>query len=353
MTKDPLDDNMHPSLQWNVADTFFIGRVPTMPLNWVHDPAARILIKGEDQPWQNLLVRTGRGIEHRGYSYGRERAAIMTIMNLIPDLKGPLTKKTIDRLSSLFDVCTSYLDALNEEFILNSLFSFQIRKIIKGNLFRALLDDAMNSALQPDQWRDKARLFMEFAGPDDWKNRQCWNEGIFSTVNWPRVLTDVRYPSPGSSPIRPDLLTCLCLFEEYEYAECLIDMGYDLSHFLLFNFQSIFWRNGGTKPSSLEYVLPFCRRAVGWIEDKQKEAEPPISTSEWDHAFWHRVNSDQNKVRDNHLDREEYKALMVLKTLSNELSLGDLPREAVDGANAYLGAFEGLSLPEYTPELLD
>ncbi|MBL4739636.1 MAG: hypothetical protein JKY12_01500 [Sneathiella sp.] len=350
MTKNPLAPSTQPTMEWAVTDIFLPGQHPTEKLRWVHDPDACILIKGDDQPWYNLLALTYGEIGYCGYPHGLERAAILTIMNLIPDLKGPLSQKFTDRLYYLFDVCAPYLDTLDEEFVFSSTFRFQLRKIIKGNLFRALLDDAQNNALPVDQWRNKAQLFMEFVGPDDWKNRQCWNEGIHTSIKWPDSINDKRYPSTANSPIRPDLLTCLCLFEEFEYADCLIDMGYDLSHFLLFNFQMDFWRQGGENPSFLKHVRPFCIGAVDWVKAKQKEPEPSVNASEWDVVAWHRVNKDQDQPRDNQISRDEYKSLLVLKTLSNELSLNEVAGNAVEGANAYLGACQGLSLPEYTPE---
>jgi|GEM_PF-4334825 len=353
MKTDPRDPSTHPTMKWAVTDLILSEQLPTSELNWVYDQQARTSIKGEDQLWHKLLTNTCSTIENRGYSHGRERTAIMTIINLIPDLKGLLSQKFIDRLSYLFDVCIPYVNETNEQFFISHSRKYHLREIIKGNLFRALLDDALNNVLSLNQWQKKAQLFMELAGPDDWKNRQCWNEGLHTSIDWPDLIADKRYTDLLSSPISPDLITCLCLLEKFDYADCLIDMGYDLSHFLLFNFQAVFWRRGRDKPSTLAYVLPFCFRAVKWIEDRQKDPEPSTKASEWDKSVWHRINKNHNNPRDNQLDKNEYQAVLVLKVLSNELKLSECTQDAVDGANAYLNAFKGLSLPNYSPGFLD
>lgn len=353
MTQDPMENTVMPSMVWEVADFFVTRHAPAAELAWVYDPNVKILIEGAFQPWSVFLNQTRNSIEHRGYPRGVERSALMVILSLIPDFGGSLSENFTRRLSSLFDICGEYLDTTTERLVCDRIFGFSLRKIIKGNLFRALLDDAIEDSLSLDQWQLKAKLFLELAGVQDWKNRTLWNEGLFTRIGWPDVIQDNAYPTVSKSPIRPDLLTSLCLLGKMDHVRCLIDMGYDLSHFLLFNFQKKFWQQAGEKPKTLADVHPCCLQALDWIEDNRGKNTDCSILEGWEMFVWQMINEGQDKDRNNDLTGDEYNALLVLKVLSNECKLGEHVQEVVDAANAYINAFPGLGLPDYIPELDD
>lgn len=334
------------SMHWLVGDKFTADQPPIDRLWWVHDPTVCLRVEGDESQWLNYLTHVTQGIEWLRYPNAEKKAAILTLVNLIPGLPGPLSKQFQNRLKSLFNVMGGYLEQNNEALVLSDIFNFPLADVIKGNLFRALFDDAIQDTLDPDDWQQKARLFLLLAGVDDWKGRYLWNNGTFTEAGWPAFIETTHYPSGVMAPIRPDLLASLSLAGKHEYAHKLIELGYDLSAYLLFNFQSTYWREGMRGPSILKNLPDYVERAMIKIESVLNEERGAKISDPLQEHLWQLCHGDKSDRRDNNLNRHELKALRILFLLGNMVTLDARIGTAVAASLSYINAFPGLSIPE-------
>ncbi len=349
MAVDHWAETQSPTLQWNVQDTFLIGQVPTQYLRWVYDPTVSTLVHGDDEGWSSLMIRYTAKIRNLGFHNPAERAAISIIISLIPNLRGAITARFKERVSGLFDIAGEYLSSTKDVLVLNSFCSLNLQKIVMGNLFRALLDDALADTQSIEAWGKKAVLFLEWSGVEDGKKRQIWNETIFPELGWPTTLRHGAYPGPTEAPLRPDFLTALCLLGKHDHAYELIGHGYDLNTFLLFNFQSFIWRNTGCGPSSLDVLPDYFEEAEARLDRILSDPVEPPETEVWHHYVWQKTRRVNREKFAADLSIEDCKALKVLYFLADKGDLDPSTGVAVTAAMRYLARTDELSLPDYLP----
>ncbi len=325
MAQELSTKNQISSLQWIVKDKIPEGVEPVKIFWWRPDPEACRNVEADETSWNEYLISIRRSLEDAHFPWSYERAAIVALLNLVPSLTGTLSHKFETRITSLFRVLDGFSDRRFGDFTLPGLATFSAKELIAENLHRALLSDALTGALDRDEWLKKSLLFLEFSAAVNLVDCHVWNRNIFTEFGWPEKIT----PDVFDVPVRPDLITVLCLYGKHNYASYLIGRGYDLTDFILFNFQPFYWRGGNDGPISLEHV-PECVEASCQREEGR------------DH--------DRKHTRNRALDEEERKALRILFFLGDLITLDERVGSAVAAALSYIHIFQCFKRSDSRPD---
>ncbi|MEH6403213.1 MAG: hypothetical protein V7750_07570 [Sneathiella sp.] len=260
-------------LKWQVSETYPPGEEPNAEFWWSHDPNAYECAKDGMSEFGDFMAAQRFKIYEAGYIQSDERAAFFAILSLIPHLGGSISRDYKQSLKHVFENAKLY--ALLTGDLLYPVPNLAIAPefLMTSMLYRVLLDDALDEALSVDEWTAKAEFFLGYCPKSERKNNMVWSNQIYPNIGWPQLITGDLYRLAVSKECKPDLLSLLCLYEKHDYAETLIDLGYDLKDFILYAFQKNFWVLGDPTCPVVRDVKRYCdRAAVNWIEITENAA---------------------------------------------------------------------------------
>ncbi len=250
------------SLYWWAHELFDAGSICKSMLTWQHDPYAIGAVNGKEINFQSYLKVQATMIEEAGYLHGAPRAAVGTLLSLIPFLSGPVSLEFQRNTMLLMDRASEYLNEWNEFVSRTPERIFSLRNLLDAHLQRALLTDALDQRISPAEWRKKLLLFRAFSVKLENGAPTVWSEQFFPELGWPDKIGDEIWREHEDAEIQPDLLTALCLYGKQEEAEILIDEGEDLYGLILYAFQPSMMKNHVPVSPVVSCLSPRCERAL-------------------------------------------------------------------------------------------
>ncbi len=259
---------MTASLYWWAHELFDTGSTCKSMLTWYHDPYAIGAVSGNDRNFKSYLKVQAMMIESGGYLQSEARAAVATLLSLVPHFQGTMTPEFQTNSLALFNKAGHYLAEWNETVSHTPDQSFNLRQILASHLHRALLEDALQGEISLAEWRSKVELFAVFYETIGASETEIWDQALFEDIGWPGSFTDESFSRHTILGIKPDLLSLLCLYEKHSYAETLIETGYDLRGFILFSLQPDLMENYLPKSPACVHISRYCE--LGFLTGKRR-----------------------------------------------------------------------------------
>ncbi|GEM_PF-4385125 len=281
------------SLYWWAHELFEAGNTCKSMLIWQHDPYAIGAVSGKDVHFQSYLKVQAEIIEGAGYLHSEARAAVGTMLSLIPFLTGPMSPVFQKNTMQLLDRASHYLNEWNEAVSYTPDNKFPLKELLKAHLQRALLIDALDDRIDPANWRKKLLLFNAFSVRLDNNAPTLWNQRFFEELGWPDEIKDEIWKSHQEANIQPDLLTALCLYEKQEEVGVLIDEGVDLYGLLLFTLQPAMMKNQAAVSPVVSHLSSCCERALQSARKRDLSGREISETSKATLSWLLSVQSDE------------------------------------------------------------
>ncbi|MEP4192764.1 MAG: hypothetical protein ABJN51_16870, partial [Sneathiella sp.] len=167
------------SLYWWAHELFDTGGTCKSMLTWYHDPYAIGAVSGNDRNFESYLKVQAMMIEAAGYLQSEARAAVATLLSLVPHFQGTMTPEFQTNSLALFNKAGHYLSEWNETVSYTPDQSFNLRQLLASHLHRALLEDALQGEISVTEWRRKVALFAGFCEAIGASEAEIWDQDLF------------------------------------------------------------------------------------------------------------------------------------------------------------------------------